>query len=325
MSYESDTKADPANLPHLLQLLDDDSPMVQEAVTGELAAFGLSLGQELRRLPLPPDDGQRLAMRRLLASERRGWLRKTWPSWREVQGDKERLEAALTLLADFQNGPASPESLSELLDELAEEFRQWQASRNVHNADGFDELCEEEVLARFLFREKGFEGAHIDYYHPNNSNLMYVIEAKRGMPISLACIYILVGHRLGLSIEGCNWPGHFYARIRARGNLVLVDCYNNGECLEAESFLKMQGPSREAARVVLEEDVPADTIVARVLHNLVRGHHSGAGARGDRDATGVARTAKPPSLSEEDWNDGQLMLNLLKDMHRQQRNSEDAS
>ncbi len=46
----------------------------------------------------------------------------------------------------------------------------------------------------------------MDYGDPQNSNLVHVITRRAGLPISLACVYILVGQRMGLAIEGCNFP-----------------------------------------------------------------------------------------------------------------------
>ncbi|HLE33186.1 MAG TPA: hypothetical protein VJB38_11320, partial [Bacteroidota bacterium] len=46
------TTPDPKQLPHLLRLLDDDSPVVQETIVKELLAFGPSLQRELERLKI---------------------------------------------------------------------------------------------------------------------------------------------------------------------------------------------------------------------------------------------------------------------------------
>jgi hypothetical protein len=61
-------------------------------------------------------------------------------------------------------------------------------------------------------------------------------------------------------------------------------------CIDEESFLKMQGPSRDAAHQVIATPADADTIVARILHNLVRAYKQ-----------------------SEHWEDSQLMEELLKE------------
>lgn len=272
--------ADPKQLPHLLRLLDDPSETVREAVTHELAAFGPALEQLLENQPQPVTTQQRQVIRRLLGERERTWLREVWPQWYELPGEMPKLETALTFIADFQNGPRWV-SLKSLLDDLASEFYRQDAPGDALS------------LAKFLFERKGIKGAKPDYYSPENSNLVHVIEHKRGIPISLSCIYMLVGARIGLDISGCNWPGHFLARTYSEGKLVLVDCYNGGQVIEEESFLRMQGPSRDAAREVVETVADSETIIARILNNLVRAYE----------------------LSEH-WANRQLMSELLLDLER---------
>ncbi|MBI3118992.1 MAG: hypothetical protein HYZ00_09925 [Candidatus Hydrogenedentes bacterium] len=274
----------PTMLPYLLQLLDDDSEVVRDALMEEFSAFGPMLHTELARLPDPPSPGQRNAIQGLLARHNRKWLREAWKQWYEIEEDKEKLERALSMIAEFQNGPGYGRTLSDLLDDLAQEFVQR------------DDLKKDAVtLARFLFMEKGIKGERTDYYHPNNSNLVFVIQARRGLPISLACVYILLGHRLGLDIEGCNWPGHFFARIYVNGSLMLVDCFNEGHCIDVESFLKMQGPSRDAAQAVLAAEADAEIIISRVLNNLSRAYQR-----------------------VEHWANSELVTELIKDLEKHQ-------
>lgn len=249
-------------LGYLIRLLDDDSPVVQEALGREFLALGPGLHTQLAGVSPGLDDAALARIQQLVGDEARRLLRTSWEAW---LGSVEaaplaRLEAAFTLIAEFQNGPGYAQSLGGLLDGLEAEFR-----RRGGTVD-------EETLARFLFKEKGLEGDRSNYYHPQNSNLVYVIEARRGLPISLACVYMLVGRRLGLDIGGCNWPNHFFARIVVRRKVLLVDCFNGGRMLDRESFLKMQGPSREAAEAVVDEAATVEAIVSRVLGNLVRAY-----------------------------------------------------
>lgn len=249
-------------LSYLLRLLEDRSPVVQEALAREFSAHGPSLMHDLATLPEPPDEAVQEQIRLLIAGHGRQVLRTSWEAWlaRPDGAPLDRLEAALTLIAEFQNGIGYEPALGPLLDSLAAEFRLRGGT------------MDEETLARFLFKEKGIEGDRSNYYHPHNSNLIYVIESRRGLPISLACIYMLVGRRLGFQIGGCNWPNHFYARVMIRHRPMLVDCFNAGRMMDRESFLKMQGPSKDAAESIVDEAASVEAIVIRVLGNLVRAY-----------------------------------------------------
>ena len=69
------TTPDPADLPHLLALVDDESRVVRDSVLGKLDEFGPALEQELARLPDPPSEstirGLRAQLERYRASVRK--------------------------------------------------------------------------------------------------------------------------------------------------------------------------------------------------------------------------------------------------------------
>jgi regulator of sirC expression with transglutaminase-like and TPR domain len=71
-----------------------------------------------------------------------------------------------------------------------------------------------ETLAEFLGDEVRLRGNEEDYYNINNSLLPEVVETRLGIPISLSLVYILVGHRAGLHVDGVGLPGHFIVRHR---------------------------------------------------------------------------------------------------------------
>jgi regulator of sirC expression with transglutaminase-like and TPR domain len=61
-----------------------------------------------------------------------------------------------------------------------------------------------------VFYEKyGYRGDDQNYHLPENSYLNEVIRQRKGNPISLATLYLLVAQRLGLPIFGVNLPKHF--------------------------------------------------------------------------------------------------------------------
>lgn len=66
-----------------------------------------------------------------------------------------------------------------------------------------------EQLGCFLHDRAGFAGNRLDYYDPENSFLNRVLERRLGIPISLAVVYIAVARRVGLTLHGLGFPGHF--------------------------------------------------------------------------------------------------------------------
>ena len=251
------------DMPYILKLLEDPSPVVRQEIMQALLTFGLELETVMNTITPPPSSQQRKQITDMLHEHARESLRECWSNWYGLEDDKERLEAALSCLTSYLCQDHQPINLPELLDDLAARYRTWD---NVeHPGDAID-------LARFLFEFCGIQGAKDNYYSPQNSNLVHVILNKSGLPISLACIYILVGHRLKMSIGGCNWPGHFLALTYTRNNLYVVDCFNGGKAVDEESFLKKQGPSRAAASSLLHHEAGAEIIMQRVLANLTKAY-----------------------------------------------------
>ena len=130
------------------------------------------------------------------------------------------------------------------------------------------------LLNHHLFAELKFAGNTEDFYDPRNSYLNEVLARRLGIPITLAVVYIEVGRRLGLPLQGVAFPGHFLVKLRvSRGELIL-DPFRQGIAV----------PLTELRRRVLttlppdvDEDIdispllqaaPPRLIVARVLRNL---------------------------------------------------------
>jgi len=273
--------AGPNQLLSLIKLLDDESDVVREEVMRGFTTFGPSLADEIKRQHLSLTDAQRRLLQPLLDASGREWLRQVWQSWFTIESDKKRLETALAILADFLSSRIHPLTLEAALDQLAQRFTSQGAQVNAIE------------LASFLFYQQGLKGAPPDdYYNPQNSNLIYVIEQKRGIPISLTCLYILVGHRVGLAIEGCNFPGHFLAIAPVRQRRVLVDCFNGGRLIQEKDLARIKADI--TIEDILRLQCQSAVIIARILRNL---RHAYQQAGKDQDAQLMSELLLP--LQEE--------------------------
>jgi regulator of sirC expression with transglutaminase-like and TPR domain len=170
--------------------------------------------------------------------------------------------AALLAGAEEEPRRADVEGCLARLDEMGEEARTRAA------ASGGSRV---EALNRYLFDELGFAGNEADYYDPRNSMLHQVLGRRTGIPITLSVVYIEVGRRAGLRVEGLGLPGHFIVRAsEGGGEGVLVDPFNGRptdreEC-QARLDLIYDG------RLALEDEhlraVGARGILVRLLSNL---------------------------------------------------------
>ena len=130
------------------------------------------------------------------------------------------------------------------------------------------------ALNRYLFDEAGFAASAQDYYDPRNSYLNEVLDRRRGIPITLSVVYLELGRRLGLTLEGVSFPGHFLVKCPLKEGTVVLDPFQKGASLGVndlrERLRAVQG-SGAAARPPVAALLAAATprqIVVRMLRNL---------------------------------------------------------
>lgn len=118
------------------------------------------------------------------------------------------------------------------------------------------------VLNSYLYGTLGFKGNETEYSDPRNSYLNDVLERRTGIPITLSLVYLELGKRLGLPLEGVGLPGHFIVRYRefapqttgqlnlgrgleegdprsGGGQQILLDPFNGGEIISEEDCARM--------------------------------------------------------------------------------------
>jgi regulator of sirC expression with transglutaminase-like and TPR domain len=129
-------------------------------------------------------------------------------------------------------------------------------------------------LAAYLFGECGFRGNQDDYYDPRNSFLNDVLERRTGIPISLSVLMIETGARLGITIEGVGFPGHFLVRAPSAGDPLLFDPFFGGRPLDERELLaryrRVSGDERTRLPPEALEATGTLGILARMLRNLLR-------------------------------------------------------
>lgn len=82
------------------------------------------------------------------------------------------------------------------------------------------------MLNHFFYRELGFAGNVNDYYDPDNSYLHRVISTRRGIPISLAVLYMELAQQIGLDVKGISFPGHFLMKLSIQSGDIVLDPFN---------------------------------------------------------------------------------------------------
>ncbi|CAG1019482.1 hypothetical protein BURC_04366 [Burkholderiaceae bacterium] len=141
-------------------------------------------------------------------------------------------------------------------------------------------------LNRYFFQELGFAGNVNDYYDPRNSYLHTVLATRRGIPITLAVLYIELATQIGLTARGVSFPGHFLIKLRMHTGKqhgeVVIDPFT-GHSLSREELDELIAPYKRSHGLLGDFDAPLGLflqaapprdVLARMLRNLKEIHRS---------------------------------------------------
>jgi regulator of sirC expression with transglutaminase-like and TPR domain len=129
------------------------------------------------------------------------------------------------------------------------------------------------TLNAYLYEELGFSGNADRYDDPRNSFLNEVLDRRLGIPISLAVVYLEIGRRGGMRLEGVNFPGHFLVRAPDAAEDVIVDPFHGGAQLseiDCRQLLREYVGDETAFDRALLATATRQHIVVRMLVNLKR-------------------------------------------------------
>jgi len=132
------------------------------------------------------------------------------------------------------------------------------------------------VLNQFFFEDLHFAGNVNDYYDPDNSFIHVLLSTRRGIPVSLALLWMELAQGLDLKVAGISFPGHFMVRVGLPMGQAVMDPVT-GKSLGREELMQRLEPFRTHGLV---EDDPSQSlglhlqkagpreIIARLLRNL---------------------------------------------------------
>jgi regulator of sirC expression with transglutaminase-like and TPR domain len=156
------------------------------------------------------------------------------------------------------------------LDQLVERVKTRQAE--LLGAGAIDDVRTElAALKHVIADQDGFAGDVESYDHLDNANLIRTIDRRRGLPITIAIIYIDVGRRAGFDVSGLRFPGHFLIRLRKNSDILIVDVSGGCAVLRAPEMRtllkKFQGDAAELSADYYQPALKRDTLI-RLQNNI---------------------------------------------------------
>lgn len=132
------------------------------------------------------------------------------------------------------------------------------------------------MLNQYFFADLDFGVNRNDYYHPENSFLNTVLRTRRGIPISLAVLWLEMAQGIGLHVRGVGFPGHFMVKVLLPKGQVILDPLT-GQSLSREALAERLEPYQPSVmtsgagdallNLYLQAVTPRE-IIGRMLRNL---------------------------------------------------------
>jgi regulator of sirC expression with transglutaminase-like and TPR domain len=245
-----------------LSLLDDTQPAVRRALLSHFQKNGPASAHFLKEVLAGKN--------RVLAWHARWFLEELKFSDPSIEFKgfirslNYELETGALLLARTVNPDLDIGDCCSQLDEIAARCREL-----IVEPMSLREKCR--VINRVLFHDYGFRGNHENYTDPLNSLLDQVIARKKGIPITLSIVYLLIAHRLGLSLEPVGLPGHFVIGCYVEETPFFIDAFEQGAFRSAQDLFMILRANHIEPKIADLAPIPVREVLCRCCRNL--SHH----------------------------------------------------
>lgn len=210
----------PGEMKALVYLLGDTDPEVARHVEQKIISLGDTiipfLEQEWEQ-SFDPDAQKR--MEELIHALQFENLKKKLAVWKETGG--EDLLEGLWLIATYQYPDLEFTKIKDQVQQIY--YETWLEFKP--DAVPLDQV---KILNSVMFNKLKFSPNTKNLSSIGNSMINVVLESKKGNPISLCCLYMLVAQRMKLPIYGVNLPNLFTLTYKMGKHQFYINVFNKG-------------------------------------------------------------------------------------------------
>ena len=212
-------KLSPSQRDTFQSLLDDTSPSVRKALLAHFVQIGPAARQFL--LETSRDPNRSLAPHAAWFLKELNFADPVTEFLTFIQSLNYELESGVLLLARTVQPHLDIGGCRITIDKIAQRCREL----TIEPASP-RERCR--IINRVLFHEWGFRGNAEDYTDPRNSLIDQVLTRRKGLPIALSILYLLIADRLDLDLEPVGLPGHFIVGCYLEDMPFFIDPFDRG-------------------------------------------------------------------------------------------------
>jgi regulator of sirC expression with transglutaminase-like and TPR domain len=186
-------------------------------------------------------------------------LKAKMQAWKEA-GATDLLEG-MWLVATYQYPDLMLEKLKKELEQIY--YEAWLDFKS--DLHPFDQI---KILNNVLFSKLKFGANTKNFHSPSNCMINIVLDSKKGNPISLCVIYMLVANKLKMPVYGVNLPNLFILTHKTKEAQFYINVFNKGLIFSKSDIDSYIAQLNLSPSDIFYQPCSHLDIVKRVLRNL---------------------------------------------------------
>lgn len=250
-----------SELKALVSLLDDDDKQISSHVEEKILSLGKQaipfLEQEWESNLNPHVQGR---IEELIHTLQYELLKERLKEW-YLSPDQDLL-TGMWILATYQYPDLELEKLRQELEQIY--YDTWLEFRP--DLYPYDQV---KVINSVLFNKLKFGANTKNFHSPGNSMINIVLESRKGNPITLCVIYMLVAQKLKLPVSGVNLPNLFILTYKDDKHQFYINAFNRGLIFSKQDIENYINELHLVPQTSFYEPCNSLEIIRRALRNLV--------------------------------------------------------
>lgn len=245
----------------LVTLLDDEDTEVISMVEGKI----ISLGSHV--IPLLEYHWENIfnpivqkRLEDLIHSLQFELLRERLSQWKD-QPDPDLIEG-MWLAATYSYPDLELQKIKNEMEQIY--YETWLEFKN--DSRPYDQI---KILNSVIFDKLKFKPNSKNFHSPSNSMINMVLETRKGNPLSLCCIYMLVAQRLKLPISGVNLPNLFILTYKGSEQQFYINAFNRGLIFTRQDIDNYISHLNLTPNDIFYEPCSTKDIIRRLFRNLM--------------------------------------------------------
>jgi regulator of sirC expression with transglutaminase-like and TPR domain len=245
----------------LVSLLDDDDQQVVAHVEERILTLGTTIIPFLeQQWESALDPALQSKIETLIHSLQYDSLQDRLVRW--YKSPDQDLLTGMWIIATYQYPDLELQKLKQSLEQIY--YETWLEYRT--DLYPFDQV---KLINNILFSKLKFGANTKNFHSPGNSMINVVLESRKGNPITLCVIYLLVAQKLKMPIYGVNLPNLFILTYKFDQQTFYINAFNRGLIFSRQDIENYIHELHLVPQPSFFEPCSNVEIIRRMLRNLV--------------------------------------------------------